>query len=269
MFSNQACGARCGVPAPDPDLGFVGNGRGSYIQETTYRYVGPGNGELEYAVEHQKSNNMCISLVGGGTLVVLIALLLWLLFGSTATTTPSPYDCQLGISNAQLGWSEGKKSYCCSKLGVGCATPQPIPQPMPQPMPQPLVPPPAPQPVPVPVPVPVPAPAPMPIVSTSSCPYDCNAGYDEWPMQWVKGWGGAKKLYCCKFANKGCPNQLPAPTGIQASGVPAAPDPGPYDCAAGYRNCYVCLVKHWSSNKLNWCCAQKNIGCRANTKYHM
>merc|ERR1712056_13782 len=54
-------------------------------------------------------------------------------------------------------------------------------------------------------------------------------GYDEWPMQWVKGWGGAKKVYCCKTVGRGCPSELPPPSGAPPSGLPAAPDTGPYD----------------------------------------
>ena len=64
-----------------------------------------------------------------------------------------------------------------------------------------------------------PAPAAAPIFSTSSCPYDCNAGYDEWPMQWVKDWGGGKKDYCCERVGRGCPSELPPPSGIPPSGA--------------------------------------------------
>merc|ERR1712217_630254 len=38
---------------------------------------------------------------------------------------------------------------------------------------------------------------------------DCSAEYNDWPMQWVKSWSDAKKAYCCKTANRGCPDQLP------------------------------------------------------------
>jgi len=299
-------------------LGFVGGGRGSYIQETSYQYVGAGCGELEYVTPAPKSNFVCI-FIGGGLLLLLIPLLLWLLFGGsfTATTTPGAYDCNAGFSNWQMGWSAGKKLYCCSNYNKGCApAPVPVP-PRPNPTYPPTAPPttshvydcaagysnwqngwsaskkvycclhsqkgcptaaplppappaPAPLPVPVPVPVPVPAPAPAPLpVTTSSCPYDCTAGYDEWPMQWVKGWGGAKKIYCCQTASKGCDSELPKASGLPPSGIPAAPDKGPYDCQAGYHPCFICLVKHWSANKLSWCCTEKNLGCKSNTPAHM
>merc|ERR1712187_768117 len=92
---------------------------------------------------------------------------------------------------------------------------------------------------------------------------DCNAGYDEWPMQWVKGWGGAKKVYCCRTAGRGCASELPPPSGIPPSGLPPAADTGPYDCEAGYHPCFSCLEKHWSANKLDWCCREKGKGCRS------
>merc|ERR1711879_630046 len=127
-------------------------------------------------------------------------------------------------------WSLVKKAWCCKNYGVGCTTTP---------------------------------------VATSSCPFDYNAGYDEWAMQWVKGWGGAKKVYCCKTAGRGCASELPPPSGIPASGLPPAPDTGPYDCDAGYHPCFTCLEKHWSTNKLDWCCQKKQKGCRSNTPLHM
>jgi len=253
-----ACSEPGGCGDADASLGYVGGGRGSYVQETTYQYVGAGCGEMELVAAPK--TNYCI-WIAGSSVLLLLPLLLWLLFGSsTATTTPEPYDCNAGLSNFQMGWSVSKKTYCCSLYSKGCAPAMAAPAPAPVPLPVP---------VPVPAPAPAPAPVPAPVVTTSSCPYDCNAGYDEWPQQWVKGWGGAKKLYCCQTVQKGCPSQLPPPSGEAPSGEPAAPDMGPYDCNAGYHPCYTCLVKHWSSNKLGWCCTQKNIGCQSNTPAHM
>jgi len=256
--SDESCGVGCGGAGSGANLGFVGSGRGAYIQETTYQYVGAGRGELDYVAPAPKQN-YCVCIVGVAILL-LLPLLLWLLFGdTTATTTSDPYDCDAGLGNFQMGWSVSKKMYCCNKYSKGCP---PVPT-------QPPYVPPAPAPMPVPVPVPVLAPPPYVPASTSSCPYNCDAGYAEWPDQWVKGWGGAKKLYCCRTAKKGCPSQLPPPSGIPASGIPAAPDAGPYDCQAGYHPCFTCLVKHWSANKLNWCCHHKNLGCQSNTPAHM
>merc|ERR1712066_1134323 len=63
-------------------------------------------------------------------------------------------------------------AWCCEHYSVGCpTTPPPM---MPNDTPRP---------------------------TTSPCPFDCNAGYNELgPLQWVKGWSGAKKLYCCSTA---------------------------------------------------------------------
>merc|ERR1712113_888952 len=204
----------------------------------------------------------------GSTLLCLLPLLLyWLMGTSTSPTTPLPYDCNAGLANAQMGWSVGKKAWCCDHMGQGCpTTPPPAPPPPPTPI---IIPSPPAPPPPMPAPAPAPAPAPMPIISTSSCPFDCNAGYDEWPMQWVKGWAGAKKLYCCKTVGRGCPSELPPPSGAPPSGLPAEPDTGPYDCEAGYHPCYTCLEKHWSANKLNWCCQKKGKGCKSNAPLHM
>lgn len=304
-------------------LGYVGGGRGSYMQETTYKYVGAGAGELEYITPTPKANYcLCIASVSVLLLVVL-PLILWLAFGGSAvmTTSPEPYDCNAGLSNAEVGWSISKKTYCCSKYAKGCpttaapmpitaaptfapvivttsagydcaagfsnyengwsvgkkvfcclqenkgcSTPAPTSPSTTAPAPAPITPAPTKAPAPAPITL---APTRAPAATTSSCPYDCNAGYDEWPNQWVKGWGGAKKIYCCKTKKVGCASDLPKPSGVAQSDIPAAPDTGPYDCEAGYHNCYTCLVKHWSANKLDWCCAQKNKGCKSNTPMHM
>lgn len=98
--------------------------------------------------------------------------------------------------------------------------------------------------------------------TTSSCPYDCEMDYNDWPMQWVKGWAGAKKLYCCKTANRGCPDQLPQQTDIPQDTVEGERDMGPYDCHAAYQSCYECVIRHWSTIKIEWCCTEKGIGCK-------
>merc|ERR1712232_1416503 len=38
-------------------------------------------------------------------------------------TTSLPYDCQAGVSNWQMGWSDPKKAWCCAHGGKGCALP--------------------------------------------------------------------------------------------------------------------------------------------------
>merc|ERR1712039_786662 len=102
----------------------------------------------------------------------------------------------------------------------------------------------------------------LPPGGTTSCPYDCSADYNDWPMQWVKGWSGAKKVYCCKAANRGCPDELPKQTNIPQDDVPGLPEEGPYNCKAAYNNCYKCIVENWSTIKMEWCCKNKGIGCK-------
>ncbi|CAK0868781.1 unnamed protein product [Prorocentrum cordatum] len=92
---------------------------------------------------------------------------------------------------------------------------------------------------------------------------DCNAGYNDLdPLQWVRGWSGAKKLYCCKTANKGCPSELPPPSGKPPSGLPPAPDSSEYDCDAGYHHCMHCLKLSWSPRKIDYCCRTQHRGCQ-------
>merc|ERR1719401_3032934 len=111
-------------------------------------------------------------------------------------------------------------------------------------------------------------PAPVPVASvmstTSPCPIDCNAGYNDLdPLQWVRGWSGEKKLYCCKTANKGCPSELPPPSGLPPSNAPAEPDNSVYDCDAGYHHCMHCLELSWSPRKIDYCCRNFHKGCRS------
>lgn len=40
--------------------------------------------------------------------------------------------------------------------------------------------------------------------ATASVNYDCKAGYDNWVM----GWSAAKKAWCCRNKDRGCPSEL-------------------------------------------------------------
>merc|ERR1719436_2322480 len=145
-----------------------------------------------------------------------------------------------------------------SSVTTTTTTKKPLPPP-PAPSPPPLPPPPPPPPTPPPPPPPPPA-------TTTHCPFDCNAGYDDLgPLQWVKGWSAAKKLYCCKLFQKGCPSELPPPSGLPPSGQPPEPDSFQYDCNAGYHDCYHCLVLQWSPQKLKYCCDTQQKGCKSTT----
>merc|ERR1712038_1856540 len=221
-------------------LSYVGAG-GDYRQETTYKYVGQGAGDFEMvAVPTNFRTNCCACIIPLLLLLLLLPLLLYLLpaLSTEPTTTlppiPVPTPAPILTTSepydclSQGLWSFDKKGWCCKHYGVGCPT--------------------------------TPRPA-----TTSPCPYDCTAGYDEWPNQWVKGWSGAKKLFCCRTAHRGCPSQLPPPSGLPPSGVPGEADTGPYDCNAGYHPCFHCLKQQWSPKKLQWCCTNMNKGCQSNT----
>lgn len=61
---------------------------------------------------------------------------------------PDPYNCAEGYSNWQVGWSIGKKAWCCKVHGKGC---------------------------------------PATGCVTTSPPYDCDAGYANWMAGWSIG----------------------------------------------------------------------------------
>merc|ERR1719411_401467 len=251
-----AGGAGCGTSYDTTGvLSYVGAG-GDYKQDTTYRYVGQGAGDFEMVgVPTNFRSNILVCIIPLLLLLLLVPFLLYLLpqlSSAPQTTMPpviptpapmpqptEPYDCK-----SQGLWSFDKKGWCCKHYGTGCPTTHP-PTPAPRPAP--------------------PAPKPLPRSTTSPCPFDCTAGYNEWPQQWVKGWSGAKKLYCCRTIGRGCPSELPPPSGLPPSGLPPAPDTGPYDCNAGYHPCFHCLRQQWSPNKLAWCCTNQQKGCQSNT----
>jgi len=235
-------GAGCGTGYDTTGvLSYVGAG-GDYRQETTYKYVGQGAGD--FATIPVPTGYRCnIWLLIIPLLLLLVPFLLFLLSRLSATPvttttlpppppppvpTTEPYDC-----NAAGAWSQEHADWCCEHYGKGCPTKAPKPV--------------------------------KPASTTSPCPFDCNAGYNEWPMQWVKGWTGAKKMYCCKTAGRGCATELPPPSGLPPSGIPGEADTGPYDCNAGYHPCYHCLKQQWSPHKLSWCCTNQNKGCQSNT----
>jgi len=231
-------GACCIVEQKSNDTWtYVGEGKGSYSKANSYSFVGAGGGAFEKEELTKDSGwqfrNCCVGLSSLFALSVCVYLI------GTLPCGPLPPLSGSNISSAIRRSSRESSNSNASTIVL--ATPPLVARPA--------------------------------KATTSGFPYDCNVGYDEWPLQWVKGWAGAKKLYCCRVAHKGCPSELPAPSGTP--GIPRSelkqppPDDGPYDCAAGYHPCYTCLLKHWSRMKLNWCCERKKIGCKANTPMNM
>ena len=123
----------------------------------------------------------------------------------------------------------------------------------------------------------------VPTTTTSPCPLDCNQGYQDLdPLEWVRGWSGEKKLYCCKTAGKGCPRELPPPSGLPEPRVPvatpsdlpcprapaAAPTNMPAEAPSAHHNCdadfstkNTCWKKLWNPTKMIWCCKHHHRGC--------
>lgn len=137
------------------------------------------------------------------------------------------YDCNAGLSNFHIGWSEPKKTWCCNNHGQGCEGPNP------------------------------PAFAAgagfrwkrvmqngfwtwirivwheRTVVTTI---FDCDAGYANWEA----GWSPAKKTWCCQHHKKGC-FHLPGRW---------------FDCNAGLSNFHT-----WPQSQKTWCCSKQGKSC--------
>jgi len=166
--------------------------------------------------------------------------------GCGATTTSCAVDCRAGISNWEMGWSSWKKEWCCKHENIGC-----------------------------------------PSTTPSSAPYDCNEGLANWLNlwsagkkswccknkglgctttttschvdchvglnNWELGWGDWKKEYCCKHENLGCP-----------SSARAKPLPMRTTTTSCHVDCHVGLDTWevgWGEWKKEWCCKHENLGC--------
>merc|ERR1719181_733076 len=219
-------------------MSYVGGGRGDYTEETTYRYVGRGAGEFGVLSVPLARPNYCICIC----VPLLLLLLLCFLGYYMLSLSSHPIIHHHCMQGDPMLWGPIKSAWCCHHTGRGCPTTRPPPAP------------------PITMPVTLPP-------TTTHCPFDCNAGYqDLGEFQWVKGWSAAKKVYCCKHYSKGCPSQLPPPSGLPPSGEPPLPDTFKYDCNAGYHNCFHCLKLQWSPAKMQFCCKTANKGCQWNTK---
>merc|ERR1719490_574632 len=87
-----ACGVGCSGGGPGSGaISYVGGGQGSYMQETTYKYVGAGG---DFDVVRPRRDFTCI-ITGCCllSLLLLLPLLAWLLSG---VSTSLPYDCDAG-----------------------------------------------------------------------------------------------------------------------------------------------------------------------------
>mmetsp|Transcript_108936 Transcript_108936/g.347782 ORF Transcript_108936/g.347782 Transcript_108936/m.347782 type:complete len:1126 (-) Transcript_108936:303-3680(-) len=221
-------------------------------------------------------------------------------------TTPLPprYDCQAGLLNWEAGWSDGKKSWCCSNYKVGC-----------------------------PIVVVTMAPVATTTPCSSSEAYDCQAGLQRWQTGWSDSkkvwccatyqvgclvaatttvgtyydcnldyatwhqtWSSAKKAWCCDDCGKGCPgNSLydcnearecksRIPYDLVIKGYPDwvmiwSYGKKDYCCRHGGRGCPTTTVQAtsepfdcgvgwqsaWLQEKMDWCCRREGLGCPATT----
>merc|ERR1740129_1893481 len=240
-----ACGVGCGGGGGGGGLSYVGNGQGSYVQETTYKYVGCGG---DFDEMRPRRDFTCI--ITTCCLLPLLLLLLWWLLSGLFTTS-LPFDCSQGVANWKLLWSDEKMQYCCMTTGVGCATTAfPETTPTAPPTPPPTPPPTAPRPIPRPIPRPT---RPVP----AGDPYNCAVDAES-------QWGAGKKAWCCKVHHRGCPPTapppfvIPQPPPVMPIAPIAPPRPAdPYNCADGYANWQV----GWSVGKKAWCCKMHGKGC--------
>merc|ERR1719232_1362251 len=139
-----ACGVSCGGSGGGGGggLSYVGGGQGSYVQETTYKYVGCGG---DFDVVRSRRDFTCL-ITSCCLSLLLLPLLLWLLSG--LGTTSLPFDCEKGFGNWEALWSMEQQDYCCTTSGRGCTT-QPTTA---RPITQPITVPPTPFPTPAPTP---------------------------------------------------------------------------------------------------------------------
>jgi len=206
-------------------MSWVGQGAGSYVRTTTYRYVGYG-GDFDMI----RNRNVCVIIpMCLLPLLLLLGLLWW--FSQPATT--AIFDCDKGLLNWERSWSKEQQQYCCSMYGRGCTTtPKPLPI-------IPTVPPPT---------APPTTPATTRVTTRSPSgpvdPYNCAVGA-------VDSWDAGKKAWCCNVHHIGCPTFAPViPT------LPPVPA-DPYNCAEGYEN----WESTWSVAKKSWCCRVHGRGC--------
>jgi len=229
----------------DRSLTYVGGGRGGYVMDPSYKYVGSG-GDFEVARRPKVGTYLpvVIPVLSG---LILLPLLFWMSFAK-----PPAFDCNGDVDTFEISWSKDKAAFCCEREGRGCNMPV-ISTKLAPAMPQ------AP-------PLTTLRPPPRPQNLPPADPFNCAVGA-------MQTWLPPKKDWCCKVHHLGCPPTPPppaAPLPPAAPAVPAAPAflrpavqgqlftaARPFDCAAGFGN----WIRGWSSPKKDWCCKNEGKGC--------
>merc|ERR1719323_2430919 len=232
-----ACGVGCGGGG-NGAMSYVGGGHGSYVQETTFKYVGYG-GDFD-VVRPRRDFTCIITSCCLLSLLLLLPLLLWLL--SSLSTSSLPFDCDDGFVNWQNLWSAEQQDYCCMTTGRGCTTIPSTAFPETQPPTSPPTPPPTP-------PITRPPQPPGPV--------DPNCAVGAIPT-----WGAWKRDWCCQHHHVGCPPTappvtMPPPLPPLPPMTPPPRPADPYNCADGFAN----WVAGWSVGKKAWCCRVHGKGC--------
>lgn len=258
-------GERAGNYEMVPSYNFVGQGQGSYMQETVTTYSG-------WRVAPQ-------GLVACGVISVLLLaalLLLWWMISlktmvqATETTTsstttsrstaPLHFDCDEGLLNWEIDWdatkqdwccqttgracnsvpfdcSEGwddlqgsywpvdKQAWCCEHYARGCPTSSTFTTTRTT-VTRPTTGP----------PTTTTAMATTWVMVPIAAKYDCTED-----ATWATSWEDAKQQWCCAHTGRGCIEPPPA---------------DPFVCTAGLR-----WVHLWSTDKKDWCCVHKQLGC--------
>jgi hypothetical protein len=131
------------------------------------------------------------------------------------------FDCEAGYSNWKQGWSDKKKEYCCEVAKKGCKEDELIEDEKE-----------AEEKVIVEEKKNGSFNATGAVPANATEPFDCDAGF----ANWEKGWSEPKKEWCCKEKSMGCP----------------------FDCDAGVDN----WENGWSEDKKEFCCEHTDVGCK-------
>merc|ERR1711920_381785 len=86
---------------------------GSYVQDTTFRYVGYGG---DFDVVRRKRDFTCILGCCLLPLLLLLPCLLWWL------CQEDKFDCDDGYATWEISWGVMKQRYCCAEFGRACQT---------------------------------------------------------------------------------------------------------------------------------------------------
>lgn len=232
--------------SPKPGMmTFVSNGQGGYIQETTYRFVGGGGGDFDFAVAEPVRRVRFGCLATAGFCVCCFFVVPLLLCLSWQGTTSELFNCDAEFFQWRTAWEDAKKEYCCQTQGRACeALPQALPETTPT---VPPTPPPTFAAPPLPTP---PLPTPPPTFTPPSLP-TLHRTLGRTPPYTMPPQPPPKP-----------PRPPPTSLSSQQTRLFAPPPSSPpaastFDCVAGYSS----WSSSWSVSQQSWCCLHWGRGC--------